>query len=103
MGKFVFLSSILQEKINSMSWWVPPPPLLPITPTSYPLLIIFKEKAEERWRPILSVEAIIVSVVSMLSNPNDESPANIDAAVWYNLPMLLPLTVGSYIGFVEEW
>lgn len=39
------------------------------------------EKAEERWRPILSVEAIIVSVMSMLSAPNDESPANIDAAV----------------------
>ncbi len=42
---------------------------------------LIQEKAEERWRPILSVEAIIVSVVSMLSNPNDESPANIDAAV----------------------
>mmetsp|Transcript_13576 Transcript_13576/g.20376 ORF Transcript_13576/g.20376 Transcript_13576/m.20376 type:complete len:168 (-) Transcript_13576:227-730(-) len=43
------------------------------------------ETAEERWRPILSVEAIIVSVVSMLSDPNDESPANIDAAVmWRN-------------------
>ena len=43
------------------------------------------ESAEERWRPILSVEAIIVSVMSMLSAPNDESPANIDAAVMYSL------------------
>ena len=39
------------------------------------------ETAEERWRPILGVEQIIVSVISMLSDPNDESPANIDAAV----------------------
>ncbi|TFJ88032.1 hypothetical protein NSK_000386 [Nannochloropsis salina CCMP1776] len=44
-----------------------------------------QESADERWRPILGVEAIIVSVISMLSDPNDESPANIDAAVqWRN-------------------
>lgn len=43
------------------------------------------ESAIERWRPILGVEAIIISVISMLSDPNDESPANIDAAVmWRN-------------------
>lgn len=39
-----------------------------------------QEKAEERWRPILGVEAILMSVISMLNDPNDESPANIDAA-----------------------
>lgn len=45
----------------------------------------WQETAEERWRPILGVEGIIVSVISMLSDPNDESPANIDAAVmWRN-------------------
>jgi len=44
-----------------------------------------QESAEERWRPILGVEQIIVSVISMLSDPNDESPANLDAAVmWRN-------------------
>lgn len=44
-----------------------------------------QESADERWRPILGVESIIVSVISMLSDPNDESPANIDAAVqWRN-------------------
>ena len=43
------------------------------------------ETAAERWRPILGVESIIVSVISMLSDPNDDSPANIDAAVmWRN-------------------
>jgi ubiquitin-conjugating enzyme E2 G1 len=41
------------------------------------------EKAEERWRPILGVEAIIISVISMLSDPNLSSPANIDAAKQY--------------------
>lgn len=40
-----------------------------------------QEKAEERWRPIISVEAIIVSVISMLGSPNVDSPANLDAAV----------------------
>ncbi len=29
----------------------------------------------------MGVESIIISVISMLSDPNDESPANIDAAV----------------------
>jgi ubiquitin-conjugating enzyme E2 G1 len=44
-----------------------------------------QETAEERWRPILGVEQILVSVISMLSDPNDESPANLDAAVmWRN-------------------
>jgi ubiquitin-conjugating enzyme E2 G1 len=32
-------------------------------------------------RPILGVEAVLVSVMSMLSEPNLESPANVDAAV----------------------
>jgi len=40
-----------------------------------------QESAEERWRPILGVEQIIISVISMLSDPNDESPANLDAAI----------------------
>lgn len=44
-----------------------------------------QESADERWRPILGVEQILVSVISMLSDPNDESPANLDAAVmWRN-------------------
>ena len=38
------------------------------------------EKACERWLPIHTIESIVVSVISMLSDPNDESPANVDAA-----------------------
>jgi len=40
-----------------------------------------EEKAEETWRPIQTVESILVSVISMLSDPNFSSPANVDASV----------------------
>ncbi|CAG8725279.1 3256_t:CDS:2, partial [Racocetra fulgida] len=40
------------------------------------------EDAGERWRPVHTVETILLSVISMLSSPNDESPANIEAAEW---------------------
>ena len=38
------------------------------------------EQASERWSPVQSVEKVLLSVMSMLAEPNDESPANIDAA-----------------------
>ncbi|KAL8793098.1 MAG: hypothetical protein Q9195_004304 [Heterodermia aff. obscurata] len=38
------------------------------------------EQASERWSPIQSVEKILISVMSMLAEPNDESPANVEAA-----------------------
>ena len=37
------------------------------------------ELASERWSPIQSVEKILISVMSMVAEPNDESGANIDA------------------------
>lgn len=40
-----------------------------------------QELMSEKWRPILGVEAVLVSVVSLLADPNTESPANIDASV----------------------
>lgn len=39
------------------------------------------EDAKERWVPVHSVESILLSVISMLADPNDQSPANVDAAV----------------------
>ena len=42
-----------------------------------------QEKAEERWRPSLGAEEILLSVISMLNDPNPDSPANIDAAVMF--------------------
>ncbi|KAI3659673.1 hypothetical protein MP638_006456 [Amoeboaphelidium occidentale] len=41
------------------------------------------ESSSERWSPVQSVEKILLSIVSMLAEPNDESPANVDAAKVY--------------------
>jgi ubiquitin-protein ligase len=56
----------------------------------------------ERWRPILGVESIILSVISMLSDPNDESPANIDAAVSWTKHRTPPPLFHIYLGYVEK-
>jgi ubiquitin-conjugating enzyme E2 R len=39
------------------------------------------ERPEERWLPTQSVATIMLSVVSMLNDPNFSSPANVDASV----------------------
>jgi ubiquitin-conjugating enzyme E2 G1 len=39
-----------------------------------------QESPDEKWRPILGVEGILISVMSMLNEPNLNSPANVDAA-----------------------
>lgn len=39
------------------------------------------ETAAERWNPTQSVESILLSVVSLLADPNPSSPANVDAGV----------------------
>ena len=39
------------------------------------------EDAGERWMPVHTIETILLSVISMLSSPNDQSPANVEAAV----------------------
>lgn len=41
------------------------------------------ELSAERWSPVQSVEKILLSVVSMLAEPNDESGANVDAAIMW--------------------
>ena len=38
------------------------------------------ESSNERWTPVQSIEKILLSVMSMLTEPNTESPANVDAA-----------------------
>jgi ubiquitin-protein ligase len=40
-----------------------------------------QEREDETWRPILTVESILLSVCSMLTDPNFSSPANVDASV----------------------
>lgn len=42
--------------------------------------LISGETAAERWSPVQTVETIMISIISMLSSPNDMSPANVDAA-----------------------
>ncbi|KAM3186786.1 Ubiquitin-conjugating enzyme E2 G2 [Hymenolepis weldensis] len=39
------------------------------------------EDASERWSPVQSIEKILLSVVSLLSEPNCDSAANLDAAI----------------------
>ena len=41
------------------------------------------ESSNERWSPVQSVEKILLSVMSMLAEPNDESSANLEAAKCY--------------------
>ncbi len=41
------------------------------------------ESASERWLPVHTVESILVSVISMITSPNLESPANVEAAKEY--------------------
>lgn len=38
------------------------------------------EAASERWSPVQTPETILLSVISLFSSPNDESPANVEAA-----------------------
>ncbi len=38
------------------------------------------EATSERWSPVHSARTVLLSVLSLLSSPNDESPANVDAA-----------------------
>ncbi|KAG8215223.1 ubiquitin-conjugating enzyme/RWD-like protein [Butyriboletus roseoflavus] len=41
------------------------------------------EQASERWSPVQSIEKVILSVISMLAEPNLESGANIDCCKLY--------------------
>lgn len=38
------------------------------------------ETAAERWNPTQTPETILISVISLFASPNDESPANPEAA-----------------------
>ncbi len=43
------------------------------------------EDISERWNPSHSVNSVLLSILSMLTNPNFESPANVDISVlWKN-------------------
>jgi ubiquitin-conjugating enzyme E2 R len=45
------------------------------------------ERADERWLPTQSISSILLSVISLLNQPNFSSPANVDASVeWQKHP-----------------
>lgn len=48
----------------------------------------------------VQVESIVLSIISMLSSPNDESPANVEAAVSVCLPHT-PFSISFYIYAVK--
>lgn len=61
------------------------------------------EKAAERWLPIHTVETILISVISMLADPNDESPANVDAAKeWREFPEIFKKKVVKCVRQSQE-
>lgn len=41
------------------------------------------ELASERWNPTQNVRTILMSIISLLNEPNTSSPANVDASVSY--------------------
>ncbi|KAL3105867.1 hypothetical protein niasHT_026642 [Heterodera trifolii] len=43
------------------------------------------ERAAERWQPVHTVESIVISVQSMLSEPNFLSPANLEALLMFRI------------------
>lgn len=43
----------------------------------------YGELACERWNPTQSVRTVLLSVISLLNEPNTSSPANVDASVMY--------------------
>ena len=59
-----------------------------------------QELMSEKWRPTLalSMNAIILSFLSMLGDPNFESPANIEASVaWKNDPAAFKKRVRRFV------
>lgn len=42
-----------------------------------------EETLDEKWKPVLGVKEIILSILSILNEPNLSSPANVDAAKEY--------------------
>ncbi|KAJ0458450.1 putative ubiquitin-conjugating enzyme E2, ubiquitin-conjugating enzyme/RWD [Helianthus annuus] len=51
------------------------------------------ELASEHWKPVHTVESIVLSIISTLSSPIDESPANVEAGVTSNNHNSLPFLI----------
>jgi len=61
------------------------------------------ERPEERWLPTQSPETILLSVQSMLNEPNFSSPANVDASVmWKKNPKEFRNTVKKLVDLAND-
>jgi len=67
--EMIQIVSILIHKYNINAYIYPPP---------FSISTVY-ESSSERWSPVQSIEKILLSVLSMLAEPNVESGANIDA------------------------
>ncbi|KAK6024502.1 ubiquitin--protein ligase [Ostertagia ostertagi] len=72
--------SIFFNKEGNVCISPPPPPPFPFFTIQEMISAWGYERPEERWLPVHTVETILLSVISMLADPNFESPANVDAA-----------------------
>ncbi|OBZ74644.1 Ubiquitin-conjugating enzyme E2 [Grifola frondosa] len=61
------------------------------------------EQASERWSPVQSVEKVILSVISMLAEPNLESGANIDCCKLYRDNRAVRTRVVGCVFSVAHW
>ncbi len=41
------------------------------------------ELLSEKWKPVLGAKEVILSILSLLHEPNPDSPANVDASVMF--------------------
>lgn len=61
------------------------------------------EKISERWSPAQNVNSIMLSIISMLSAPNFDSPANIDASVlWKDNPNNYKLKIYKLVALSQK-
>lgn len=60
------------------------------------------EKDTERWTPSQNVNSIMLSILSMLSSPNFESPANLDASIlWKDNPEKYESTIYKMVSLTQ--
>lgn len=58
------------------------------------------ELPEERWNPTQSVRTVIMSIISLLNEPNTYSPANVDASIMFR--DLMSGTSTKYRDYVQK-
>jgi len=57
---------------------------------------------KDNWRPIYTLRTIIISIISLLSDPNPDSPLNSEAAKLYRESLLSPIGRRKYSRKVIE-